>query len=45
MKTKGFLPTSESYNSFVNSLALGGEIKEVINLWEMTDKQRSLVLD
>lgn len=42
MKTKGFVPGSKSYNSLVNSLALGGEIGEAVTyLWEMTDKQRS----
>ncbi|KAH7836041.1 hypothetical protein Vadar_032227 [Vaccinium darrowii] len=42
MKKRGFVPSSKSYNSLVNSLALGGEVDEAINLlWEMSKYQRS----
>ncbi|CBI16275.3 unnamed protein product, partial [Vitis vinifera] len=42
MKGKGFVPSSKSYNSLVNALALCGEVDEAVNyLWEMTEKQRS----
>ncbi|KAK7356929.1 hypothetical protein VNO80_16209 [Phaseolus coccineus] len=44
LKTKCFVSGSKSYNSLMNSLALGGEIEEAVNLWKMTDKQRSLIL-
>ncbi|KAK7262354.1 hypothetical protein RJT34_29923 [Clitoria ternatea] len=44
MKAKGFIPSSESYNSLINSLAMGVDIEEAVNyLWEMTDKQRKLL--
>lgn len=41
MKTKGFVPSNKSYNSLVNSLALGGEVDEALSLlWEMGESQR-----
>ncbi|CAM8964344.1 unnamed protein product [Rhodiola kirilowii] len=41
MKEKGFTLSSKSYNSFVNALALAGEIDDaVIYLWEMVDVHR-----
>ncbi|CAL2257548.1 unnamed protein product [Prunus armeniaca] len=42
MKSKGFIPSSTSYNSLVNALALNGEVEEALKyLWEMIEKQRS----
>ncbi|CAH2042708.1 unnamed protein product [Thlaspi arvense] len=44
MKKKGFVPSSKSYNSLVNSLALGGEVDEALNyLREMIQNQRLLI--
>ncbi|CAK9174410.1 unnamed protein product [Ilex paraguariensis] len=43
MKKKGFVPSSKSYNSIVNALALGAEVEEAVNfLWEMDENQRSV---
>ncbi|CAI9105199.1 OLC1v1004070C1 [Oldenlandia corymbosa var. corymbosa] len=43
MKEKGFIPSVKSYNSTVNSLALGGELDQAVNyLWEMIENQRSV---
>lgn len=41
MKSKGFVPSNKSYNSLVNSLALGGEVDEALSLlWDMGENQR-----
>ncbi|KAL0390136.1 UNVERIFIED_CONTAM: hypothetical protein Scaly_0370700 [Sesamum calycinum] len=41
MKRSGFVPSSISYNSLVNSLALEGEVDEAVKfLWEMAENQR-----
>lgn len=42
MKEKGFIPSSKSYNSIVNALALAGEVDAaVMYLWEMHENERS----
>ncbi|KAL2557525.1 Pentatricopeptide repeat-containing protein [Forsythia ovata] len=42
MKENGFIPSSKSYNSLVNSLALEGKVDEAVKfLLEMGDNQRS----
>ncbi|KAH7838023.1 hypothetical protein Vadar_021133 [Vaccinium darrowii] len=42
MKKRGYVPSSKLYNSLLNSLALGGEVDEAINLlWEMSKYQKS----
>ncbi|KAG6417938.1 hypothetical protein SASPL_120135 [Salvia splendens] len=41
MKKSGFVPSSKSYTSLVNSLALEGEVDEAVKfLWEMAEHQR-----
>lgn len=43
MKCKAFIPSSKSYNSLVNSLALGGEVDEAVKfLWEMNENRRTI---
>ncbi|XP_059279613.1 pentatricopeptide repeat-containing protein At2g27800, mitochondrial-like [Lycium ferocissimum] len=43
MKCKGLVPSSKSYNSLVNSLALGGEVDEAVKfLWEMNGNRRTI---
>lgn len=40
MKAKGFIPSSKSYNSIVNALALGGEVDAAVKyLWEMFENR------
>ncbi|OMO71221.1 hypothetical protein CCACVL1_18356 [Corchorus capsularis] len=42
MKRNGFIPSSKSYNSLVNALALAGEVEEaVLYLREMIEKRKS----
>ncbi|KAK3036843.1 hypothetical protein RJ639_031321 [Escallonia herrerae] len=43
MKKEGFIPSCKSYNSLVNSFALGGEVEEAVKfLWEMIENRRSV---
>ncbi|KAM3237683.1 pentatricopeptide repeat-containing protein, mitochondrial [Capsicum chacoense] len=43
MKCRGFIPSSKSYNSLVNSFALGGEVDEAVKfLWEMHERRRTI---
>ncbi|XP_009630020.1 pentatricopeptide repeat-containing protein At2g27800, mitochondrial isoform X1 [Nicotiana tomentosiformis] len=43
MKCKAFIPSSKSYNSLVNSLALGGEVDEAVKfMWEMNENRRTI---
>ncbi|KAJ8541295.1 hypothetical protein K7X08_002111 [Anisodus acutangulus] len=43
MKGKRLIPSCKSYNSLVNSLALGGEVDEAVKfLWEMNENRRTI---
>lgn len=42
MKGKGFFPSSKTYNSLVNALALAGEFEDALRfLWEMAENKRT----